>query len=152
MKVLLQRVKNASCTVDNKMIGKIDSGILVFVAFTYGDSSREINYIVDKIINLRIFDDDNGVMNKSLVDVGGSILSISQFTLYADCRKGRRPNYLNSLAGDLAAGLYKEFNEKLLKKNIIVETGLFGADMDISLTNDGPVTIMIEKENVDGKK
>ena len=152
MRVILQRVSAASCVVDKKTVGKIDKGILALVGFTDGDSDKEIDYMVDKIVNLRIFDDDNGVMNKSLTDVNGSILSISQFTLYGDCRKGRRPSYQNALAGEKAIKLYEEFNKKLRKTNIKIEEGLFGADMKISLVNDGPVTIILEKENIDGKK
>lgn len=152
MRALIQRVTNASCKVNNKIVGKINNGLLVFVAFTDGDTDLEIDYMVDKIINLRIFDDDNGVMNKSLLDTNGSVLSISQFTLYADCKKGRRPNYIRALSGDLSTTLYDKFNEKMTKKNVVVETGLFGADMKISLVNDGPVTIMLEKENINGKK
>ena len=105
----------------------------------------EIKYMVNKIINLRIFDDENGVMNKSLIDVNGSILSISQFTLYADTRKGRRPSYIKALSGDKAILLYDKFNNKLKEENIKVETGIFGADMKVSLINDGPITIMLEK-------
>lgn len=147
MKVLVQRSLNASVSVNGKVVGKIDNGLVLLVGFTDKDSSNEIDYMVDKVINLRIFDDEDGVMNKSLVDVGGSILSISQFTLYADTRKGRRPSYINALNGDKAGLLYNEFNSKLSKRDIHVETGIFGADMKVSLVNNGPVTIMLEKEN-----
>ncbi len=152
MKVLIQRVNKASCIVEQKVIGEIDYGLLLFVGFTDGDSSNEIDYLIDKIINLRIFDDSNGVMNKSLIDVNGSILSISQFTLYADCRKGRRPSYKDALEGDKSIKLYDEFNKKLKNKNIMIETGFFGADMKINLINDGPVTIMLEKESNNEEK
>ena len=152
MRVLIQRVKKASCVVDGNIVGKIDEGLLLLVGFTEGDSSCVIDYLIDKIINLRIFDDDNGVMNKSLLDVGGSILSISQFTLYADCNKGRRPSYVKALAGDRSIKLYDEFNEKISNKNIKVQTGIFGEDMEILLVNDGPVTIMLERENDNEKK
>ena len=145
MRVLVQRVLSSSVEVDNKIVGKSEHGLLLLVGFTEGDSSREIDYMVDKVINLRIFDDENGVMNKSLVDINGSILSISQFTLYADSSKGRRPSYVNALGGDKASVLYNEFNTKLMEKNIKVETGVFGAEMRVSLINDGPVTIMLEK-------
>ena len=150
MKVLIQRVTEASCTIDNQIVGKIDKGILVFVGFTDNDTSKEIDYMIDKIINLRIFDDENGIMNKSISDIKGSILSISQFTLYADCKKGRRPSYKKALSGKLAIKLYEEFNNKIAKNNIKIETGQFGADMKISLINDGPVTIILEKENENG--
>lgn len=145
MKVLIQRVLSSSVTVKDKIVGKIDKGLLIFVGFTEGDSEKEINYMVDKIINLRIFDDENGVMNKSLLDVKGSILSISQFTLYADASKGRRPSYIKALGGDSASVLYNKFNQKLKDTNIPIEEGIFGADMKVNLINDGPITIMLEK-------
>ena len=118
---------------------------MLLVGFTEGDNSENIDYMVDKVINLRIFDDEHGVMNKSLIDTNGSILSISQFTLYADTRKGRRPSYINALSGPLAIKLYDEFNEKLKKQGIPTETGIFGADMKVDFINDGPITIMLEK-------
>ena len=145
MKVLIQRVLSSSVTVEDRIVGKIDKGLLIFVGFTEGDSEKEINYMVDKIINLRIFDDENGVMNKSLLDVKGSILSISQFTLYADASKGRRPSYIKALGGDSASVLYNKFNQKLKDTNIPIEEGIFGADMKVNLINDGPITIMLEK-------
>ena len=145
MKVLIQRVLSSSVTVEDKIVGKIDKGLLIFVGFTEGDSEKEINYMVDKIINLRIFDDENGVMNKSLLDVKGSILSISQFTLYADASKGRRPSYIKALGGDSDSVLYNKFNQKLKDTNIPIEEGIFGADMKVNLINDGPITIMLEK-------
>ena len=145
MKVLIQRVLSSSVTVEDKIVGKIDKGLLIFVGFTEGDSEKEIDYMVDKVINLRIFDDENGVMNKSLLDVKGSILSISQFTLYADASKGRRPSYIKALGGDSASVLYNKFNQKLKDTNIPIEEGIFGADMKVNLINDGPITIMLEK-------
>lgn len=145
MKVLVQRVLSSSVEVDNKIVGQINKGLMLLVGFTDSDTDKEIDYMVDKIINLRIFDDENGVMNKSLIDVNGSILSISQFTLYADTRKGRRPSYIKALNGDKAILLYDKFNNKLKEENIKVETGIFGADMKVSLINDGPITIMPEK-------
>lgn len=145
MKVLVQRVLSSSVEVDNKIVGQINKGLMLLVGFTDSDTEKEIDYMVDKIINLRIFDDENGVMNKSLIDVNGSILSISQFTLYADTRKGRRPSYIKALNGDKAILLYDKFNNKLKEENIKVETGIFGADMKVSLINDGPITIMLEK-------
>ena len=146
MRVLVQRSLDANVEVNDKIVGRIDRGLVLLVGFTLEDSVKEIDYMVDKVINLRIFDDDNGVMNKSLLDGGGSILSISQFTLYADSRKGRRPSYVNALSGNKATILYDEFNNKLRNKGINVETGTFGADMKVSLINDGPVTIILEKE------
>ena len=118
---------------------------MLLVGFTEGDSSKEIDWMVDKVINLRIFEDENDVMNKSLLDIKGNILSISQFTLYGDASKGRRPSYIKALGGDKAILLYDEFNNKLREKGVEVGTGIFGADMKVSLINDGPVTIMLEK-------
>ena len=144
MRVLVQRVTSSSVEVEGKIVGKIDNGLMLLVGFTHTDTSKEIDYMVDKVINLRIFDDEDGVMNKSLLDVGGSILSISQFTLYADASKGRRPSYINALGGDKSSPLYNEFNQKL-KEKVHTETGIFGAEMKVSLVNDGPITIMLEK-------
>lgn len=143
MKVVVQRSKKSSVEVDNVVVGSIDKGLVVLVGFTHGDDIHDIEYLVDKIINLRIFDDENGVMNKSILDVNGSILSVSQFTLYADTLKGRRPSYVNALKNIEAKPLYDLFNEKLREK-IKVETGIFGSDMKVSITNDGPVTIIME--------
>lgn len=146
MKIVVQRCSKASVTVDKKEVGKINEGLVLLVGFTEGDSLNEITYMADKVINLRIFDDENGVMNKSLLDVGGSILSISQFTLYGDARKGRRPSYVKALRGEESIKLYELFNEELRKK-VSVEEGIFGADMKVELINDGPVTILLEKES-----
>lgn len=144
MKVLIQRCDKASVKVDNKIVGQIDKGMMILVGFTHTDTSENIDYMIDKILNLRIYDDEVGIMNKSILDVGGSILSVSQFTLYADARKGRRPSYSNALNGEKSIILYNEFNDKL-KKYIHTETGIFGAEMKVELINDGPVTIMLEK-------
>lgn len=151
MKVILQRSKEASVSVDKKIVGKIDNGLVLLVGFNENDTSHEIDYMVDKIINLRIFDDENGIMNKSLLDINGSILSISQFTLYADTQKGRRPSYKSAMSPNKATILYDEFNQKLKNRNIKVATGIFGASMEVSLVNDGPVTIILERENENGK-
>ncbi|MDY4996698.1 MAG: D-aminoacyl-tRNA deacylase [Bacilli bacterium] len=145
MKVIVQRCMKASVSVENKIVGKIDKGLMLLVGFTYGDTEKEIDYLIDKIVHLRIFDDENGVMNQSLLDVSGSILSISQFTLYADTRKGRRPSYIKALNGEEANTLYQLFNQKL-RQFTIVEEGIFGADMKVDFINDGPVTIILEKE------
>ena len=145
MKVVLQRVKKASVTVDEKIVGKIDNGLLILVGFTEGDGEHQIDWMINKITNLRIFDDDNGVMNLSVKDIKESILSVSQFTLYADSRKGNRPSYINALGGESAIKLYEAFNEKLRDTGISIEEGIFGADMEVSLVNDGPVTIILEK-------
>lgn len=144
MRLLVQRSGKASCTVDCKITGKIDSGLVVLVGFTEGDDSETIKYLVKKLLNLRIFPDSNDVMNLSILDYGGSILSISQFTLYADTSKGNRPSYVKALSGDKSSKLYDEFNEEL-RKSIKVETGIFGADMEIAITNIGPTTIMLER-------
>lgn len=146
MKVVIQRSKNASVEVDNKVVGKIDKGLVILVGFTENDNENIIDKMVNKVINLRIFDDENGVMNKSLLDGNGDILSISQFTLYADTKKGRRPSYIKALRGEESTILYDIWNNKLKEVGINVETGIFGADMKVSLINDGPVTIIIDSE------
>ena len=141
MKVVIQRTKESNVKVNNKIVGQIKKGLTILVGFSINDTSKEIDYIVNKIVNLRIFDDENGVMNKSLLEIKGEILSISQFTLYADTTKGRRPSYIKAHAN--ASPLYEEFNDKL-RKYTKVETGIFGEDMEVSLINDGPVTIILE--------
>ena len=145
MKVVVQRVKEAEVKVNEKSVCKIKEGLLVLVGFTYGDNEDNIDYIVNKLINLRIFDDNDGIMNLSIKDKGYDILSVSQFTLYADTLKGNRPSYIKSLKSDEAKVLYDLFNKKLKDKGIHVETGIFREDMKVSLINDGPVTIIIEK-------
>lgn len=145
MKVIVQRAKNAKVEIDNKIVGTIDNGLMLLVGFTHTDTEKEIDYMVNKVQNLRIFDDEEGVMNKSLKDINGEILSVSQFTLYGDTRKGNRPSYINAMHPEEATKLYDLFNEKLRNQNIKVETGVFGADMKVSFTNDGPVTIILEK-------
>lgn len=144
MKIVVQRSLKSSVKVDNKVVGSIEHGLVLLVGFTYKDNLDIIDYMVDKVLNLRIFDDENGIMNKSLLDVGGDILSISQFTLYADSRKGRRPSYVNALNGEEAIKLYDIFNEKL-RSHVKVEAGIFGAEMEVSITNDGPITIILER-------
>lgn len=146
MRLLVQRSKEASVTIDGNVHGKIDSGLVVLVGFTHTDTEAEIDYLVDKLLHLRIFDDENGVMNRSLLDVGGEILSISQFTLYADTKKGRRPSYIAALNGNDATKLYDLFNQKIKEKGVKIETGIFGSDMKVALINDGPITILLEKE------
>ena len=145
MRVLVQRCDKANVKVDSNIVGSIDKGLMILVGFTEGDNFDTIKYMVDKIVNLRVFDDENGVMNKSLLDTSFSILSVSQFTLYGDASKGRRPSYINALNGSLAKPLYDKFNEELRKYGIKVETGIFGGDMKVELINDGPVTIMLER-------
>ena len=143
MRVLVQRSLNSKVTVSGKVTGEIDKGLVLLVGFTEGDSEKEIDYLVNKTLNLRIFDDENGVMNKSLLEAGGSILSISQFTLYAETNKGKRPSYVKALGSVEASKLYDLFNEKL-REHVRVEKGIFGADMLVSIQNDGPITILLE--------
>lgn len=145
MRVLVQRCDKALVRVNDNVVGSIDKGLMILVGFTEGDNFDTIKYMVDKIVNLRVFDDENGIMNKSLLDKSFSILSVSQFTLYGDASKGRRPSYINALNGSLAKPLYDKFNEELRKYGIKVETGIFGGDMKVELINDGPVTIMLER-------
>lgn len=145
MRVIIQRSLESNVSVNKKIVGKIEKGLVVLVGFTNNDSEKDIDYIIDKIIHLRIFNDENGVMNKSLLDIKGDVLSVSQFTLYADTKKGRRPSYKNALNPSCASKLYDLFNDKL-RQYVSVETGIFGEDMKLSITNDGPVTIMLESD------
>lgn len=144
MKVVIQRTKQAKVTVANKIIGEIDKGLVILVGFTKGDTNKEIEDMIKKIIHLRIFNDEKGLMNYSLLDVGGSILTVSQFTLYANTKKGRRPSYEQALNPKEAELLYDLFNENLKNEKIKVETGLFGSKMEVEMINDGPVTIILE--------
>lgn len=144
MKTVVTRVKKASVTVDNKIISEIKNGLLVLVGFTENDDESKIDYMVNKITNLRIFDDEEGIMNKSIKETNGKILSVSQFTLYGDASKGNRPSYIKALKGEEAIILYDLFNKKL-NEIIKTKTGIFGADMQVESINDGPVTIIIEK-------
>ena len=147
MKVVVQRSLDSSVTIDSKVVGEIKSGLVLLVGFTPGDTEKEIDYMVKKVLNLRIFDDENGVMNKSILDVGGEILSISQFTLYGNAEKGNRPSYINAMRGEEATVLYDLFNSKL-REYIKVETGVFGADMKVELLNDGPVTMLLDSKKL----
>ena len=145
MRVLVQRSGKASVMVSEETVGKIDSGLVLLVGFTQGDDIEKVKYLAKKVVNLRIFPDENDVMNLSLLDFGGDILSVSQFTLYANTIKGNRPSYIEALKNDQAIPLYDAFNEELRTYGIKVETGIFGADMDVAITNIGPTTIMLEK-------
>ena len=145
MKAVVQRSKKSSVSVNNEVIGSIDSGLVILLGINVNDTIADLEYIVKKVLNLRIFDDENGVMNKSIIDVGGSILSISQFTLQADTKKGNRPSYINAMRGEDAISLYEKFNQEL-SKVVHVETGSFGAVMEVSITNDGPVTIILDSK------
>jgi D-aminoacyl-tRNA deacylase len=146
MKVVLQRSKEASVTVGEEVTGKIQSGFVLLVGVTHEDTEEDAHYIADKVVNLRVFEDEGGKMNHSLLDVKGEILSISQFTLYGDCRKGRRPNFMEAAKPDHARPLYEYFNRILEEKGVNVETGVFGEMMDVKLTNDGPVTLILESK------
>ena len=145
MRLVVQRSLDSSVTVDGKVVGNINSGLVVLVGFTHTDTEKDIDYLIKKLINLRIFDDENHIMNKSILDVKGSVLSISQFTLYADCKKGNRPSYIKSMKASDASIMYDLFNKKL-SEYVNVETGIFQSDMKVSITNDGPVTILLESE------
>lgn len=146
MRLVVQRSLESSVSVDGKIVGKIDSGLVVLVGFTNTDTEKNIDYLIKKLINLRIFDDENHIMNKSVLDVNGSVLSISQFTLYADCKKsGNRPSYSKAMKANDASLMYDLFNKKL-SEYVNVETGIFQSDMKVSITNDGPVTILLESE------
>lgn len=146
MRIVLQRVKEARVTVDEQVTGAISHGLLLLVGFTEGDTEADCKYLAEKVVHLRIFEDEDGKMNRSLLDVHGSILSVSQFTLYGDCRKGRRPNFMEAAKPDLAEPLYVRFNDMLRGYQVQVETGIFGAMMQVSLTNDGPVTLILESK------
>ncbi|WP_058307286.1 D-aminoacyl-tRNA deacylase [Gracilibacillus massiliensis] len=152
MKVVLQRAYNASVEVGEEVVGKIDHGFVALVGVTQQDTDVDVDYLVNKTVNLRVFEDEEGKMNLSLKDVGGSVLSISQFTLYGDTRKGRRPNFMNAAKPEDAEKLYQQFNEKLQAEGIHVETGAFGEMMNVSLTNNGPVTMIIDSEDRNKKK
>lgn len=148
MKLLIQRSKKSKVIVDKKTVGEIERGLVVLVGFTHKDTIDDIKRLTKKLVNLRIFDDDNHIMNKSILDVKGQILSISQFTLYADCKKGNRPSYINSMKANEAKKLYELFNEEIKKYNIHLETGIFQSDMLVEISNDGPVTIILESEEL----
>jgi len=144
MRILIQRVKQAKVEVDGEVTGEIGQGLLLFVGFTDDDQENDLRYLADKVVNLRIFADENQKMNLSLLDVKGSILSVSQFTLYGDCRKGRRPHFLAAAKPEYAKQLYHRFNQILREYDVPVETGVFGANMQVFLQNDGPVTFFLE--------
>lgn len=145
MKLVVQRVKNAKVEVEGKTVGSIEKGFLVLLGVTHTDTKKEADYLVKKLCNLRVFEDENGKMNLGLKEIEGELLIISQFTLYADCTGGNRPSFVNAAKPDIAQPLYEYFCEECRKNNIHVEKGIFGADMKVSLLNDGPVTIVLEK-------
>lgn len=148
MRAVVQRVKSSKVEVDGKVIGSINSGLNVLLGICKDDTQKDLEYLVDKVLGLRIFEDENGKMNKSLLDVGGELLVISQFTLYGDCRKGKRPSFIEALSGDEAEKLYEEFVEKCREVLGEVQTGEFGADMLVSIENDGPVTLIIDSKKI----
>ena len=145
MRVVVQRSLNSKVTVDGKISGSIKNGLVLLVGFNKNDTVKDIDYMKRKIVNLRIFDDSNHIMNKSVIDVSGSILSISQFTLYAETKKGNRPSYINAMNSVDAKKLYDIFNEKL-KQYVTLETGIFKSDMLVSIENDGPITIILDSD------
>ncbi|MDN3955483.1 D-aminoacyl-tRNA deacylase [Sporolactobacillus laevolacticus] len=147
MRVVLQRVKHAQVDIEGKTVGRIEQGLLLLVGIKTGDTEDDIQYAADKISGLRIFEDNGGKMNRSVIDADGAILSVSQFTLYGDTSKGRRPSFIEAARPEIAEPLYQVFNEKLRAHGLHVETGVFGADMAVSLVNDGPVTIIVESKN-----
>lgn len=149
MRVVLQRTNHSSVSVDDQIVGQIDKGFVLLVGITHDDTIKDADILVKKIINLRVFEDEEGKMNHSLIDVNGAVLSISQFTLYGNVKKGNRPSFTNAAKPDQAQKLYDYFNHQLCEQGITVETGIFGAMMDVQIQNDGPVTIILQSE--DGK-
>ena len=145
MRLLLQRVSRAEVRVDGKVIGGVQRGFCLLVGFTHGDGAEQVEWMAEKVIGLRLFGDDEGKMNLSLEDVGGELLVVSQFTLYGDARKGRRPSFIDAARPEVAEGLYEMFVERLQSRGVRVETGEFGAMMEVDLVNDGPVTLWLER-------
>lgn len=145
MKLVIQRVKNASVEVDNKIVGEIEKGFLVLIGIKVGDTKQQADYLVKKVCNLRVFEDENQKMNLSLKDVGGKLLIVSQFTLYGNCNDGNRPSFIEAARPEEAIPLYEYFCDECAKNGIEVQRGIFGADMKVQLLNDGPVTIIMEK-------
>lgn len=145
MKLVVQRVKNAKVDVEGKTVGAIEKGFLVLLGVTHSDTKENADYLVKKLCNLRVFEDENEKMNLSLKDVNGNLLIVSQFTLYADCTGGNRPSFVNAAKPDIANELYEYFCDRCKENGIEVQKGIFGADMKVSLLNDGPVTIILEK-------
>ena len=148
MRIVLQRVQRAAVRVGGQTVASIGRGLLLFVGLHSGDAEPDLTYMVDKIINLRVFEDPEGRMNESLLDAGGEILSVSQFTLYADVRRGRRPNFMEAARPEVAQPLYDRFNELMQAAGMRVQTGVFGALMDVELVNDGPVTIQLDTDHL----
>ena len=147
MKCVVQRVSSASVTIDGKIYSSIGKGLAVLVAYTEGDNEQIIEYVADKLINLRIFEDDEQKLNRSLIDVGGEMLLVSNFTIYGETAKGRRPSFIKSAPGNISEPMYDNTIEVLRSKGVEVKTGVFGADMSVNIVNDGPVTVIVEKED-----
>lgn len=144
MRAVVQRVKSSKVTVDGEVIGSVNRGFNVLLGISKDDTIEDVDYIKDKIVNLRVFEDEDNKMNKSLLDIQGELLVISQFTLYGDCRKGRRPNFMEAMKGSEAEKLYETFLEEIKKSGLRVQCGKFGADMTVDIVNDGPVTILLD--------
>ncbi|EMF0036335.1 D-aminoacyl-tRNA deacylase [Enterococcus hirae] len=147
MRAVVQRVSKASVTIDQQEVGKIDQGLVILLGIHEKDTQDDVDYLVKKIAQMRIFEDEQGKMNRSVEDVEGQILSVSQFTLFADTKKGNRPSFISAARPETAIPLYEAFNERIRNRGITVATGQFGADMAVSLINDGPVTIIIDSQN-----
>lgn len=150
MKVVIQRSKQASVTIEQQVVGEIEWGLVLLVGISEDDTAADLDYVAHKVSHLRIFEDDAGKMNHSVLEAGGEILSVSQFTLYADTRKGRRPSFIKAAKPEQAERLYEDFNEKLRQYGLKVATGSFGAMMDVALTNDGPVTLIVDSKEKKG--
>ncbi|MFN3153661.1 D-aminoacyl-tRNA deacylase [Bremerella sp.] len=148
MRGVVQRVLEAHVKVDGQIVGQIEQGLVVLLGVAEGDTEADLKYLVEKTIHLRIFEDDDGKMNRSVLDVGGSILAISQFTLLGDCRKGRRPSFITAAKPEEANALYEEYVRRIREQGVTVETGIFQADMKVHLINDGPVTLMLDSSKI----
>lgn len=145
MKLIVQRVSQAAVTVNEQIVGKIGKGALIFLGITHTDTESQGVWLANKLLNLRIFEDQNGKLNQSLIDQKGSLLIISQFTLYADCKEGRRPSFIQAAPPEIAKPLYEHFILEMKKSDLLVETGIFGAKMEVTLTNSGPITLILER-------
>ena len=144
MRAVVQRVKNASVSSEGTQFGAIEQGIVVFLGVTHTDTEKDAAYLAEKIVNLRIFEDNEGKLNLSVKDIGGKIMSVSQFTLYGDCRKGRRPGFTEAARPEMANELYEKFNAELKNQGMEIATGVFQTDMQVSLVNDGPITMLLD--------